>query len=168
MTVVFCPKLIFDWLHVGRSWWIFRKKNISRTLARVSCHDWMFSAPSGNRSGLTWKTSFFEDQTTAETKDLARPVHPTVRLWTAFRMFVCVCGRVCVWGPVHRSLLHTHICVCVHERVGPHILLVLQNLTSLHWTLAVYTGNCSPCPNLPLPARVSHRITCLAAGALCC
>ncbi len=36
------------------------------------------------------------------------------------------------------------LCVCA----GPHILFVLQNLTCLRWTLAVYTRSCSPWPNL--------------------
>lgn len=92
------------------------------------------------------------------TKDRERPVGPALN---CFMMFVCVC----LWCPIHCSLVHGHICVCVHEYAGPHILLVLRNLTSLHWTLAVYTGNCSPCPNLPLPARLSHHRTSSAAGA---
>lgn len=137
---------------------IYFGRIISCILARVSCHDWIFSL----LKSMTSKVGFFDDQTAAGTKHLEKPDHSAARLWTAFMMFVCVCEFVCVWGPVHCSLVHVHICVCVYMNVHPHILLVFQNLTSLHWTLAVYTGNVPPCPNLPLPARVSHHRTCLA------
>lgn len=103
------------------------------------------------------KNGFFEDQTAAETKDLERPVHPAVRLLNRF-YDICVCLWLCLCMESRTVVLYKCVCVC--------FLLVLQNLTSLHWTLAVYTGNCSPCPNLPLPARVTHHWTCLAAGAL--
>lgn len=107
---------------------------------------------------------FFEDQTAVETKDLERPVHPAVRLWTAFMMFVNVCNCVCLWGPVHCIPVCVHICVCLCTRKcwsSYPVSISESDFSPL--TLAVYTGNCSPRLNLPLPAGVSHHRASLAA-----
>lgn len=101
------------------------------------------------------KTCFFEDQTASETKELSRPVHWAVRLWTAFTMFVCVDDCVYAGGPVHCSVIHVHICVymslCVC--VGPHFLLVLQKnrfLSVEHWLFILETAtHVQTCLSLP-------------------
>lgn len=101
----------------------------------------VFSVCSANRSKVLWKTSFFEDETT-ETKALERRFMVFVCLW------LCLCLRLCSLRSAQPGL-------------GPRFLLVFQNVTCLHWKLAVYSGNCSPCPNLLLPACVSRRRPCL-------
>lgn len=147
-------ELIFDWLLDGRRYLVDILEKSSHALwARLSCHDWMFWVLCGNQSE---KAGLF-----LEIKQLPSDQRLSEASWSSFELLY----DVCLWCPIHCSLVHGHICVCVHEYAGPYILLVLRNLTSLHWTLAVYTGNCSPCPNLPLPARLSHHRTSSAAGA---
>lgn len=128
---------------------IYLGRIISCILARVSCHDWIFSL----LKSVTSKAGFFEDQTAAGPKHLEKPDHSAARLWTAFMMFVCVCEFVCVWGPVHCSLVHVHICVCVYMNVHPVSISESDfsslNIGCLHWKCSPMSKLASPCPGQP-------------------
>lgn len=134
-------KLILIGYMVGGVGRIFGKI-VSCSLARVSCHDCMFSVQFENQKHSELWASLRIKQRLRPKTWRGRSIQLSGFelllwcLWMSVIVFVyevlfTVFLSVCIF-----------VCVCVHESVGPHILLVFQNLTSLHlhWLFILETA----------------------------
>lgn len=134
-------KLILIGYMVGGVGRIFGKI-ISRSLARVSCHDCMLSVQFESQKHSELRASLRIKQRLRPKTWRGRSIQLSGFelllwcLWMSVIVFVyevlfTVFLSVCIF-----------VCVCVHESVGPHILLVFQNLTSLHlhWLFILETA----------------------------